>query len=151
LNLNYRQGTAADLKAVFELNRRSLPESWSLEGLHQALKDGYDLLLCMDGDTLAGYLLCHDIIDEVHIMQVVVAPDYRRRGIAETLSKKLIASKAGMALLLEVRASNLAAQALYEKLGFIRTGLRKGYYVSRRDNETNEDAVLMTCTAESIR
>jgi len=151
LNLVYRRGGADDLTVVHELNRLGLAESWSIEGLRQALKDGYDLLLCLDGDTLAGYLLSHDVIDEVHIMQVVVAPPFRRRGIAEALSRKLIASKAGMVMLLEVRSSNHAAQALYEKLGFVRTGLRKRYYVPDREGGEREDAVLMSRSPEFSR
>ena len=143
MSLIYREGNAADLDAVYRLNCEVFPESWSLEGLRDALQGGYELLLCMDGDRLAGYLLSHDVLDEVHIMQVAVAPPYHRQGIAEQLSRNLLAAKQGMALLLEVRASNLAAQALYEKLGFVHSGLRKAYYVPKHEGEPREDAVLM--------
>jgi len=143
LQLTYRKGTADDLPAVFELNRESFPESWSHEGLEKALAGGYELLLCMDGETLAGYLLSHDVLDEVHIMQIAVARSYKRRGIAEQLSRNLIAAKAGRTLLLEVRASNGAAQSLYTKLGFVRSGIRKGYYVPKGEVGEREDAVLM--------
>lgn len=144
LSLVYREGGAADLPAVFELNRQALPEAWSFEGLQHSLRDGYDLDLCMDGDELAGYMLSHVVLDEVHIMQIAVASGYRRRGIAETLSRNLISGRAGKLLLLEVRASNLAAQSLYEKLGFVRTGIRRKYYVSRAGDGEREDAVLMS-------
>jgi len=143
LRLSYRSGTADDLPAVFELNRESFAESWSLEGLEKALAAGYELLLCMDGEMLAGYLLSHDVLDEVHIMQIAVARSYQRRGIAEQLSRQLIAAKAGRTLLLEVRASNTAAQSLYAKLGFAHSGLRRGYYVPRGGGDEREDAVLM--------
>jgi len=143
LSLRYRNGNDDDLPAVYELNRQQLAESWTYAGLQQSLNDGYELMVCTDGDTLAGYLLSHDILDEVHIMQVVVSPRYRRRGIAETLSRKLIDSRAGMAMLLEVRASNTAAQALYAKLGFGRSGVRKRYYVPNLMGGEREDAVLM--------
>jgi len=143
LALIYRSGAASDLPAVFELNRQTLVEYWSYEGLQQAIKDGYDLMVCMDGTSLAGYLLSHDVIDEVHIMQIAVSPEYRRRGIAKQLSRKLIAAKQGMSLLLEVRASNHAAQSLYIKLGFSSYGLRKDYYAPRNHGEPREDAVLM--------
>ncbi len=139
----YRHGGVADLVAVYQLNRQTFPESWSLEGLRDALQGGYELLLCLDGDNLAGYLLSHDVLDEVHIMQIAVAPSYRRQGIAERLSRNLLVDKAGMSLLLEVRASNLAAQSLYEKLGFVHSGIRKAYYVPQSEGEAREDAVLM--------
>lgn len=143
MSLRYRYGDATDLAAVYQLNRETFPESWSLEGLKGALKGGYELLLCMNGTNLTGYLLSHDVLDEVHIMQVAVAPSYRRRGIAEQLSRNLLAAKQGVALLLEVRASNLAAQSLYEKLGFVHSGVRKAYYVAKDAGEAREDAVLM--------
>ena len=60
----FRHGGAADLAAVYQLNRKIFPESWSLEGLKDALQGGYELLLCMDDDKLAGYLLSHDVLDE---------------------------------------------------------------------------------------
>ena len=148
MHLTYRRGAADDLPQLFELNRQALPEHWSFEGLQQALKNDFDLLVCMDGDTLAGYLLSSDVLDEVHIMQIAVAPDYRRRGIGETLSRNLIAGKPGMSLFLEVRASNRAAQTLYEKLGFTRSGMRKGYYVPKTVGEAREDAVLMSYLPE---
>lgn len=144
MSLVFRDGTAADLAAVYKLNRLALPEWWSYEGLEKALKEGYELLVCSNNDVLAGYLLSYNVIDEVHIMQIAVAPDYRRNSIAETLSRRLIAAKPGMTLLLEVRASNLAAQSLYEKLGFVRAGIRKEYYIPKQQGEPREDAVLMT-------
>lgn len=143
MSLVYREGGAADLPAVFELNRQALPEAWSFEGLQQSLRDGYDLDLCMDGDEFVGYMLSHVILDEVHIMQIAVATGYRRRGIAETLSRNLIARRAGKLLLLEVRASNRTARALYEKLGFVNSGIRKRYYVPRHPGAEREDAILM--------
>jgi ribosomal-protein-alanine N-acetyltransferase len=143
LRLAFRQGNRSDLDAVYELNRHVFPESWSYDGLRDALKGGYELLLCMDGKKLAGYLLSHVVIDEVHIMQVAVAPEYRRQGIAEQLSRQLMAAKPDHLLMLEVRASNHAAQSLYAKLGFVRSGLRKGYYVSQQNGGPQEDAVLM--------
>ena len=143
MSLSFRHGGAADLAAVYQLNREIFPESWSLEGLKDALQGGYELLLCMDGDRLSGYLLSHDVLDEVHIMQIAVSPSYRRRGIAEQLSRNLLTAKHGMSLLLEVRASNRAAQSLYEKLGFVHSGIRKAYYVPPHEGEAREDAVLM--------
>jgi len=143
MSLIYRRGDEADLAAVYELNRRSFAESWSNDGLKSALEEGYELFLCMDGEVLAGYLLSHDLLDEVHIMQISVDDSYRRKGIAEQLSQKLLAAKQDRKFLLEVRASNRAAQSLYEKLGFVRSGVRKGYYVPLYKGAEREDAVLM--------
>lgn len=143
MNLTYRNGAADDLAAVYELNCEVFYESWSLKGLRSALEDGYDLLICMDEERLVGYLLSCDVLDEVHIMQIAVSPDYQRRGIAEQLSRNLMAAKAGMSMLLEVRTSNHAAQSLYAKLGFTHSGIRKAYYVPQHEGAAREDAVLM--------
>lgn len=133
----------ADLEQVYRLNSTTFAERWSHDGLKRALEDGYALLLCMDEKLLAGYLLSHDVLDEVHIMQIIVAPACRRQGIAEQLSRMLLAARPGRTVLLEVRASNAAAQQLYAKLGFVRSGIRKGYYVSQQDDGIREDAILM--------
>jgi len=150
LSLIYRQGVADDLAAVYELNCEVFPENWSLKGLRSALDDGYDFLICMDEERLSGYLLSRDVLDEVHIMQIAVSPDYRRRGIAEQLSRNLMAAKVGMSLLLEVRSSNQAAQSLYAKLGFIHSGIRKEYYVPQHEGEAREDAVLMNYPSTTV-
>jgi ribosomal-protein-alanine N-acetyltransferase len=144
LSFTYRQGDENDLAAVYELNRDSFPESWSLKGLKDALASGYELLICMDRESLAGYLLSHDVLDEVHIMQVAVAPAYRRKGIAKQLSQHLLDAKQGRILLLEVRESNRPAQSLYARLGFTRSSYRKAYYVAEDKNGAREDAVLMS-------
>ena len=149
MSLTYRDGGVDDLDAVYRLNCEVFPECWTRKGLSDALADCYQFLICMDGERLAGYLLSRDVLDEVHIMQVAVAPEYRRQGIAEQLSRNLLMTKRGMLLLLEVRASNRAAQSLYEKLGFVHSGVRKAYYVPQHEGEVREDAVLMNYQPES--
>jgi len=143
LSLTFKRGHADDLTAVYKLNCEFFSESWSLAGLQGALEEGYELFCCMDKNTLAGYLLSHDVLDEVHIMQVVVALPYRRKNIAEQLSRDLLNIKPNRRLLLEVRASNHAAQALYAKLEFVRSGVRKAYYVPEHKGDAREDAILM--------
>ena len=144
MSLIFRQGCEDDLTAVYELNCNSFSESWSRKGLKDTLESGYELLICMDHEFLAGYQLSHDVLDEVHIMQVAVAPAYRRKGIAKQLSQHLLDAKQGSVLLLEVRESNRPAQSLYAKLGFTRSGYRKAYYVPQQDDGIREDAVLMS-------
>ncbi|MCF7821827.1 MAG: ribosomal protein S18-alanine N-acetyltransferase [Mariprofundaceae bacterium] len=145
MSLIFRQGCEDDLTAVYKLNCEVFPESWSNDGLKAALKKDYELLLCMDRDLLAGYLLSRSVLDEVHIMQIAVAPSHQRRGIAGQLSRMLLNANPGRIFLLEVRVSNVAAQALYAKLGFARSGYRKAYYVAENKNGAREDAVLMSC------
>ena len=81
------------------------------------------------------------VLDEGHITNIAVHPDYRGRGIGEKLVLAMLelARNSGIAgVTLEVRVSNNAAKKLYNKLGFVDSGIRKGYY-----SDTGEDAVIM--------
>lgn len=94
----------------------------------------------IDGEVVAygGFSLA---ADEAEIITAAVAPEYRRRGIARALMDRMLddaAALGGTDVYLDVRASNTAAIALYESLGFVRTGVRRAYYTRPR-----EDAVLM--------
>lgn len=92
---------------------------------------------------VVGFAGAWIILDESHITNIAVSEPYRRQGIggAVTLALLQYLSNLGAAYAtLEVRESNLAAQHMYEKLGFIRVGRRKRYY-----EDNGEDAFLMVC------
>lgn len=91
---------------------------------------------------LSGFIGVWFMVDEAHIVTVAVRESERRQGIGELLllaAFDLAASRSLPVLTLECRVSNVAAQALYEKYGFERVGVRKRYYT-----DNNEDAVIMT-------
>jgi [ribosomal protein S18]-alanine N-acetyltransferase len=93
------------------------------------------------GDRLVGYLIISRYVDAWHVMNVAVAPEYRRRGIASRMLGELFKLTEGderRGYTLEVRVSNTVAIALYERLGFHVTGVRRGYYTDNR-----EDALIM--------
>jgi len=141
--LKVRAGDLSDLKGVFQLNNKVFDEAWSLGSLHAALESGFDVYVCEDNGLLAGYILSQDILDEVHIMQVAVDMAFRRRGVASRLTEHLLRCKAAMSLiLLEVRASNIAARSLYGRFGFAEDGVRKKYYAPDALGFC-EDAILM--------
>ena len=97
-------------------------------------------------EYITGFAGFWIMADDVHITNVAVRKMYQRQGIGELMLVGLIdlASKLNTRIItLEVRASNVAAQALYSKYGFTQVGLRRGYYIDNR-----EDGVLMT--AENI-
>jgi ribosomal-protein-alanine N-acetyltransferase len=90
---------------------------------------------------LVGYAIVSRHVDAWHVMNVAVAPAFRRRGIAHALLERLFEVTAGDArrgYTLEVRVSNAEAIRLYERLGFEARGVRRGYYTDNR-----EDAVIM--------
>ncbi|MBL1352625.1 MAG: ribosomal protein S18-alanine N-acetyltransferase [Zetaproteobacteria bacterium] len=143
-NLSYRLGTVNDVDAVFELNQQSFSEAWSKKSLLDVMLAGFDLYVCEHESLLIAYLLSQDILDEVHIMQISVHPQFQRQGIGRQLTKKLLHDKSEHILvLLEVRASNLAAQTMYQNLGFQHIGRRKGYYTPENQGEAREDAMVM--------
>jgi ribosomal-protein-alanine N-acetyltransferase len=118
--------------------RQATPSS--RKGLRAALRRA---MIGPDVDkSLVGYGGLWMIVDEAHICTLAVRPEWRRRHIGELLLVSLIEKAVELGdccVTLEVRVSNLAAQRLYEKYGFNRAGLRKGYY-----SDNNEDAFIMT-------
>ena len=99
--------------------------------------------MAQDGaGTVLGYLGLHYVLDEGYIANIAVDPLFRRQGIGSALLDDAadFARQAGLAFLtLEVRQSNLGAQALYRRHGFCPAGVRKNYY-----RDPVEDAILMT-------
>ncbi|HEX3773710.1 MAG TPA: ribosomal protein S18-alanine N-acetyltransferase [Polyangiaceae bacterium] len=97
-----------------------------------------------EGGSVAGFLLAWSVADELHLLELAVSLEQRRKGFARALLEHLLeharAEKKRL-LLLEVRRSNGAAIKLYESIGFSTTGVRRGYY-----SDTNEDALEMRIT-----
>jgi len=97
------------------------------------------------GETLIGYFIAMKGVDEVHLLNITVAPAFQRQGWAPLMLEALAGWSRGLDaqwLWLEVRASNLRALAVYERNGFRRVGTRKGYYPAH--GGIREDAVVMS-------
>lgn len=127
---------------VAELEKLCFSDPWSEKSIVSELKNELSLwLVAVDGDAVAGYVGSQTVLGETDMMNVAVAAAYRRRGIAEQLILALVEelkAAGSHCLTLEVRASNAPAIALYEKLGFSQTGLRKNYY-----RNPKEDALIL--------
>lgn len=131
--LRIRPATRDDVATLAELERRSFADPWD----EHALAAEIDLPsarvdVVLDGvDALAGYAAWRLLPGECELLKVAVRPDLRRHGIARRLIEHgllALGAAGAAAAYLEVRASNPAAIALYEKLGFERAGLRPRYY-----------------------
>lgn len=140
-------GTPDDLRAVLELERASQSHPWTAAGFGAALagRDGERALLLCEYRRLGllverrvlGYCVLRRAAGELEIHNVAVAPEARRRGLARLLLGVVLAraARAGSErALLEVRAGNAPAQALYEGLGFREVGRRPGYYSQPADD-----------------
>ena len=142
-----RRASLADVTAIWAIEQASFPTPWSRWTFLAELGHGNSHTLVAGPAPPQpwqtwGYLIFWVVLDEMHILNLAVAPDRRRRGIARRLLAEGLAQarELGAALAwLEVRTSNLAAQALYESFGFREVGRRPGYY-----EDTREDAILLT-------
>ena len=137
--------TLSDVDAVHAIEAACFAIPWSRASFATEVTSNQCaryLVLKEDGTPVA-YAGVWFVLDEGHITNIAVRPDRRKLGYGEMITRALmqLASDSGMRFLeLEVRVSNLPAQALYHKLGFVDVGLRKRYYA-----DTGEDALLMAC------
>ena len=146
--LEIRRLTYADLPQVVAIERRAFPAPWSLAMfvLELSKAAGVCLAAVRDG-VVCGYLVCSRYADVWHLMNVAVAPEARRQGIARSLMGELLERLPAKAqITLEVRRSNEPALAMYESLGFRAAGVRPRYY---QDN--GEDALIMWRTPGTVK
>ena len=135
-----RQLAYSDLPAAISIERRSFPAPWSLAMFVLELSKPSGICLAATAEEeLHGYLICSRYDRVWHLMNVAVAPERRRRGVATRLISRLIEESGGnLPFTLEVRVSNREAISMYEGLGFRSAGVRPRYY---QDN--GEDALIM--------
>jgi [ribosomal protein S18]-alanine N-acetyltransferase len=142
--IEFRKLKLRDLNAIEEIERTSYPTPWSRSMFASELAKPSSICLGAiesESDELVGYLIISRYVDAWHVMNIAVAPEYRRRGIARNLMERLFevtARDGRRGYTLEVRVSNEAAIRLYEELGFKTRGIRRGYYTDNR-----EDALIM--------
>ncbi len=139
----------SDLPQVVAIDESSFATPWSAASYHYELTENrvaHFLVGVAPGNgyprQVVGYAGYWLVVDEAHIGTLAVHPAWRRRGLGERLLTALLQQALALgarSATLEVRAGNLAAQALYRKHGFDDVGRRKHYY---RDN--GEDALLLT-------
>lgn len=144
--LSAREARLADLPAILDVEAKAHPTPWTREVFAREFDLDWSYLWVLtrsdDPDDIVGFLVFWVIHDEVHILNVAVHPDMRRRGIATAIIEFLIVlatEREASFVTLEVREHNRPAIALYESLGFDIMGRRERYY-----SDTGEDALLMS-------
>jgi [ribosomal protein S18]-alanine N-acetyltransferase len=141
-----------DLNAIERIERDSYRTPWSRSMFAGELAKPSSVSLGgFDPETgdLLGYLIISRYVDAWHVMNLAVAPGYRRRRIASSLLERLFDLTSGedrRGYTLEVRVSNDVAIRLYEQAGFRARGIRRGYYTDNR-----EDALIMWRDPEPAR
>ena len=137
--------TAARLEAVMAVEQQAYPHPWSRGNFTDSLQSGYQMQVLMGGDELLGYFVAMKGVEEVHLLNITVAPAHQRQGWARVMLDALAVWSRGQGaqwLWLEVRVSNVRALAIYAAHGFRRVGERRNYYPAAQGQR--EDAVVMS-------
>ncbi|XAH23190.1 ribosomal protein S18-alanine N-acetyltransferase [Xylophilus sp. GW821-FHT01B05] len=137
--------TAELFDQVLPVEQVAYTHPWTHANFADSLVAGYQAQCLFGGQSLLGYFVAMKGVDEVHLLNLTVAPAFQQQGWARVMLDGLGTWARGQGALwlwLEVRVSNLRAQHVYEQHGFQRVGMRKRYYPAV-DNE-REDAVVMS-------
>ena len=144
MKLSIRPATVADLPAMMSLEKHSATAAhWSAkqyEDLFRGSSPGRVALTVLEDSRVQGFVIARVLGDEWEIENIAVAGPARRRGLGTRLLGELLdmaRSRGATAMFLEVRESNQAARALYEKWAFLESGRRRTYY-----QDPQEDAIL---------
>ena len=132
------------LAAVLEVENRAYAHPWNRANFNDVLRSGYQAQILMAETTILGYFVAMKGVDEVHLLNITVAPEYQGQGWAHLMLDALDIWARGQNaefLWLEVRVGNTRARQVYERHGFRQVGQRKNYYASGQGQR--EDALVM--------
>jgi ribosomal-protein-alanine N-acetyltransferase len=138
--------TVAALDTVMDIEERAYAFPWTRGNFIDSLAAGYPTQLLLDAQQqLLGYFVAMQGVEEMHLLNITVAPKHQGQGHASTLFRALLTQTQAVKahkLWLEVRTSNLRAQQVYRHFGFQHIGVRKAYYPAALGQR--EDAVVMS-------
>jgi ribosomal-protein-alanine N-acetyltransferase len=137
--------TESHLDAVTALEQQAHPHPWQKRHFADCLANAYEAQLLMAGDSLLGYFVAMKGFEEVHLLNITVAPIHQRQGWARVMLDALALWSSGQGaqwLWLEARQSNTRAIHIYQAHGFRHVGVRRQYYPATSGQR--EDAVVMS-------
>jgi [ribosomal protein S18]-alanine N-acetyltransferase len=128
-----------DIDQILEVEHASFTTPWSREAFYNEIHNNkFAVYIVLEEDKkIIGYCGAWVVIDETHVTNLAILPEYRGRKLGEALLKKMmsVAKEMGAkSMTLEVRVTNDVAQSLYRKLGFQNGGIRKNYYSDNQEN-----------------
>jgi ribosomal-protein-alanine N-acetyltransferase len=142
MQVEFRKAAEKDITDIFYVETRCFNSPWPMDSIREDIteNDRSVYVVAEDSGRIIGFCAMHTVLDEGHIMNVAVLPEYRGKRIAERLIKSMfgLAPEGVVNYTLEVRVSNAPAIKLYNRLGFRCFGLRPGYYA-----DTGESAMIM--------
>ena len=127
--------TADHLPEVMKIEQASFHDPWTLTAFRDLMIQSRTNWVALVEDKVAGYLMTQWVLDELHILNIAVAKEFRRKGVAAALLNFLLdlgRARKSRVIFLEVRVSNSPAISFYQKYGFSILSTRKRYY---RDGE----------------
>ena len=136
--IHYRRMRVADLPEVAHLEKELYAFPWSLGNFRDSVTAGYDCWTITHGEAVVGYAILMVALDEAHLLNIAVAPEWQNQGIGRAFLQHMIQvarDAACQIVYLEVRPSNLAARHLYRKLGFQQIAIRPEYYPAASGRE----------------
>jgi [ribosomal protein S18]-alanine N-acetyltransferase len=145
LKLDYllRPMQETDLAVVMQIEPTIYSHPWTRGNFNDSLKSGHKAWVMTLRDEVVAYAVMMIVLDEAHLLNISVATPYQKQGLGRMLLVHLLDQARNLKTLnmfLEVRASNVSAIALYESMGFVEMGIRRGYYPASKGRE---DAILM--------
>ncbi len=127
--------SSADLDEVLAIEHLCFTHPFSRSLFESELNQpAATILVARERGCLVGYIDFWQVVDEIHLINIAVHPDYQRKGIASLLFERMQEEvPQAQSIYLEVRISNEGAKKFYEKMGFQAIGIRKGYYPDGED------------------
>lgn len=135
---------AEHIDAVVQIEQRAYAHPWNRTNFADALQSGYQAQMLLAEETVLGYFVAMEGVEEVHLLNITVAPEFQRQGWSRVMLDALTLWARGRQaqwLWLEVRVGNTRAMQVYEAQGYARVGVRKDYYPAGHGKR--EDAVVM--------
>ncbi len=133
------------LNDVVRIEQRAYSHPWTRGNFADSLKSGYHLRALWSGQALLGYFVAMQGVQEVHLLNITVAPEFQSQGLAVLMLDALrlwAQTQQAECIWLEVRKSNARAIQVYTRYGYSRVGERKNYYPAHAGQR--EDAVVMS-------
>ena len=137
--------TLERLDALLQVEQEAYDQPWTRGNFQDAMRTGYQIQLLMADDNLLGYFVAMMGVDEAHLLNLTVTPQYQRQGWSWVMLDAMDVWARGQGaqwFWLEVRSNNLRAMAVYQSHGYRRVGQRKNYYPAAEGQR--EDAVVMS-------
>ena len=144
MEVQFEPMMAERLDAVVAIEQRAYAHPWNRTNFLDALQSGNQAQMLVAEDLLLGYFVAMAGVDEMHLLNITVAPEYQGQGWARVMLDALTLWARGQSaewLWLEVRVGNTRARQVYESHGFRQVGQRKNYYSAGRGQR--EDALVM--------